>query len=240
MLGYSNNTPSKIRCPGPDQKSLWKQKLNRLSTLSGEPASFWDWRHRPIITLANRNSFDPAGVSVVPDLCQFGSTAPALVRVFSTAPSPLTGSRSFFPTPAWGCRFSIHPGVKPDRKGTSSLQRKVIVRPILGLVSRWGPVTHDTQLSLWIHNMNSLSPFLQQTPCKYEMNDWSAFVLQYLNSGFDLLFWKFTSWLRHQMITCLKIAFFVKVTEEFFWWWLKDLTNHQHSILYYVGAETPD
>ena len=30
-------------------------------------------------------------------------------------------------------------------------------------------------------------------------------------------FKKIKSWLRHQMITYLKIAFFVKVTEEFFW-----------------------
>ena len=61
----------------------------------------------------------------------------------------------------WRC--PNHFRIKPDRQRSTLLQAVIVRRPILGLVLRMGPTAHLTQLSRWIHTVNPISPFLQQS-----------------------------------------------------------------------------
>ena len=49
------------------------------------------------------------------------------------------------------------------RQRSTLLQAVIIRRPILGLVLRRGPKAHPTQLSRWIHTVNPISTFMQQS-----------------------------------------------------------------------------
>jgi hypothetical protein len=50
------------------------------------------------------------------------------------------------------------------RGGTTAWASLSARRPILGLVLRRGPTAHSTHLSRWIHTVNPISPFMQQSP----------------------------------------------------------------------------
>jgi hypothetical protein len=50
-----------------------------------------------------------------------------------------------------------------DRQRTTLLQGTIVLRPVLGRVSRWCPVAHHRQLSRWFHNMTPLNRFVQQS-----------------------------------------------------------------------------
>lgn len=56
-----------------------------------------------------------------------------------------------------------HLRIKPDRQRSASLQRFIVKRPVLGLVLHRGPTAHDRLLSFWIHKMNPLRRFVQQS-----------------------------------------------------------------------------
>ena len=62
----------------------------------------------------------------------------------------------------WRC--PNHLWIKPDRQPSTLLQDVIVKRLILGLVLRRGPTDHSTQLSRWIHTVNPISPFMQQSP----------------------------------------------------------------------------
>ena len=47
-----------------------------------------------------------------------------------------------------------HLGIEPDRKRTALLQRRVVGRPVPGLVLRRGPTAHALQLPHWIQTVN--------------------------------------------------------------------------------------
>ena len=64
----------------------------------------------------------------------------------------------------WRC--PNHLRIKPDRQRSTLLQAVIVRRPILGLVLRRGPTAHPTQLSRWIHIVNPISPFMQQSQWK--------------------------------------------------------------------------
>ena len=49
------------------------------------------------------------------------------------------------------------------RQRSKLLQAVIVRRPILGLVRRMGPTAHLTQLSRWIHTVNPISLFMQQS-----------------------------------------------------------------------------
>lgn len=57
-----------------------------------------------------------------------------------------------------------HRGIEPDRQRASALQRLVVARPVPGLVGRGCRSAHGLQLSRWIHDMNPLRRFVQQSP----------------------------------------------------------------------------
>ena len=64
---------------------------------------------------------------------------------------------------ASGRSIPTHLRVKPDRQRAAALQRLVVSWPVLGLVTRYVRSAHPPQLSRWIHEMNSLRPFVQQS-----------------------------------------------------------------------------
>jgi len=68
--------------------------------------------------------------------------------------------------PPLASRLSLpgHLGIKPDRQRAPALERLVVGRPVLGLVGRCVRSAHDPQLSRWIHEMNPLIRFVQQSP----------------------------------------------------------------------------
>jgi hypothetical protein len=61
----------------------------------------------------------------------------------------------------WRC--PNHLRIKPDRQRSTLLQAAIVRRPILGLVLRRGPTAHSNQLSRWIHTVNPISTFMQQS-----------------------------------------------------------------------------
>ena len=77
----------------------------------------------------------------------------------------------------WRC--PNHLRIKPDRQRSTLLQAVIVRRPILGLVLRWDPTAHPTQLSRWIHTVNHISPFMQQSPCGSIFNCWRIKVLPF-------------------------------------------------------------
>lgn len=59
--------------------------------------------------------------------------------------------------------FPGHGWVKPDRQRAAALERFVVAGPVPGLVGRGCRSAHGLQLSRWIHDMNPLSGFVQQS-----------------------------------------------------------------------------
>ncbi len=60
-------------------------------------------------------------------------------------------------------RCPDHLRIKPDRQRSTLPQAVIARRPVRGLILRRGPAAHALQLSRWIHNMNPLSSFVQQS-----------------------------------------------------------------------------
>ena len=59
--------------------------------------------------------------------------------------------------------FPGHGGIEPDRQRAPALQRLVVGRPVPGLVRRGCGSAHTPQLSRWIHDMNPVRRFVQQS-----------------------------------------------------------------------------
>ena len=57
------------------------------------------------------------------------------------------------------------------RQRSALLQAVIVKRPSLGLVLRRGPTAHSTQLSRWIHTVNTSDPFMQQSHLGYSIQN---------------------------------------------------------------------
>lgn len=66
-------------------------------------------------------------------------------------------------TLASGRGFPSHGGVEPDRQRATALERLVVGGPVPGLVGRGCRSAHADQLPRWIHKMNPLRLFVQQS-----------------------------------------------------------------------------
>lgn len=57
-------------------------------------------------------------------------------------------------------RLPCHLGIKPNRERPSLLERKIVLRPVTGLVLRWFPAAHSSLLLHQIHTVNPRGPDL--------------------------------------------------------------------------------
>jgi len=71
-------------------------------------------------------------------------------------------------------RRPSHLGIKSDPQGSAPLQAVVVRRPIRGLVCRRGPTAHALQLSRWIHTVNPIRRFVQQSHSRIPSKVWNT------------------------------------------------------------------